>query len=83
MEIIVLLLVGVALLFILDVLVGDAFFGRLPVREFLFGSAPFVLLIPGLGLLTRHPLTALAVFALAGALFLAGRPRPRCRDGRG
>ncbi|MCM0755552.1 hypothetical protein M7784_09880 [Desulfovibrio aminophilus] len=77
MDIIILLLAGVALLFVLDVIVGDAFFGRLPLRDFLFGGAPFFLLIPGLGLLSRHPLTALAVFALAVTLFLAGRFRRR------
>lgn len=76
MHIILLLLIGALILFVLDVVVGDAFFGRLRAREFWTRAAPFFLLIPGLGLVTRHPLAAVAVFCLAGALYAAGRFRP-------
>ena len=76
MHIILLLLLSACVLFVLDVFVGDAFFGRLKAREFWTRAAPFFLLIPGLGLLTRHPLAAVVVFCLAGALYAAGRFRP-------
>lgn len=83
LRIILLLVLGALLLFVLDVFVGDAFFGRLKAREFWTRSAPFFLLIPGLGLATRHPLAAAAVFCLAGALYFGGRLcRGRC-VGRG
>lgn len=76
MHIILLLLLGALVLFVLDVVLGDAFFGRLKAREFWTRAAPFFLLIPGLGLVTRHPGAAVAVFCLAGALYAAGRFRP-------
>ncbi len=83
LHILLLLALGALLLFVLDVYVGDAFFGRIKAREFWTRAAPFFLLIPGLGLATRHPVAAAAVFCLAAALFVTGRiRRGRCRAGR-
>lgn len=78
MNIILLLLACVAVLFVLDVVLGRPVGGRLPLREFVGRAVPLFLLIMGLGLLPAHPFVGLCALAAAVLLHLFSGRNGRC-----
>lgn len=85
MNIILLLIACVAVLFVLDVVLGRPVGGRLSAHEFTGRAVPLFLTVMGLGLLPAHPFVGLFALAVAAVFYLfLGRNgrcpgnRPRC-----